>query len=328
MNRERIAGVRVLVVALVLAIAVAVILDLAGVKNWPAKVGAALAAAAATVLVNGTKEWIASTLKQQADVTAERARHILMPGDKIPRVRDVADPIALGVRPAAPRPLAARPAPRPGGRGDRVPLYVRRDVDDVLRNALAASGFVLLVGDATVGKTRTAYEAMRAVLPGHLFIAPSDLEGVAAAVAAAADQRECVLWLDDLPLFLGPGGLTRKAIAELTDGPGHHRVILATMRATDESRFTAGGGPGPDERLVRTGQDAVDQADHRIFVERLFTPQELARTRALARRDSRLADAMGTPPPAASASISRLDRRSTSPGRTPGRAVITRAARP
>jgi tetratricopeptide (TPR) repeat protein len=292
MNRERIAGLRVLAVALMLAIAVALILDLAGVKNVPAKVAAAIAAADATVLVNGTKEWIAGTLRQRADVAAERARYILMPGGKIPHVRDVTDPISVGVRPAAPRPQAARPSPRPGpgrGRGDRVPLYVRRDVDEMLRQALAASGFVLLVGDATAGKTRTAYEAMRAVLPGHLFIAPSDLDGVAAAVAAAAGLREAVLWLDDLPLFLGPGGLTRKAIAELMDGPGHHRVILATIRATDESRITAGGA-GPDERLVRTGQDVVDQAGHRIFVERLFTPRELERTRALARRDSRLAD--------------------------------------
>jgi len=297
MNRERIGGVRVLAVALMLAIAVALILDLAGVKNLPAKVAGAIAAAGATLLANGTKEWIAGTLKRRADVAAERARYILMPGGKLPRVRDVADPISVGVRPAAPRPLAARPSPRPGpgrggraGRGDRVPLYVRRDVDEVLRPALTASGFVLLVGDATAGKTRTAYEAMRAVLPGHLFIAPSDADGVAAAVAAAAGLRDCVLWLDDLPLFLGPGGLTRKAIAELLDGPGHHRVILATMRATDESRITAGGGAGPDERLVRTGQDVVDQADHRIFVERLFTEHELGRTRALARRDSRLAD--------------------------------------
>ena len=308
-----------------LAIAVVVILDTAGVKNWPAKAGAAIAAAAATVLVNVTKEWLTDTMKQRTESAAERVRHIFMPGGKLPRVREVADPISIGVRPA-PRSQAKT---GPEGRGDRVPLYVRRDVDDMLRPALATSGFVLLVGDATAGKTRTAYEAMRAVLPEHVFISPSDLKGVAAALAAAAGQRKCVLWLDNLPLFLDSGGLTRKAIAELMDGTGHHRVILATMRATDESRFTAGGGgAGADEQLMRTGQDAVDQADHRVFVERLLTASDWP-GRGSGQAKFRLADAISHAaqrrdrgvPRVRTATLLRL-------AGCPVRAAITRAARP
>ncbi|WUH89379.1 hypothetical protein OG900_03935 [Streptomyces sp. NBC_00433] len=81
------------------------------------------------------------------------------------------DPLALGVHRAR----------RGGDGGAALPPYVRRDVDgrvrDALRTAAAAGGMVLLTGDSTAGKSRTALEAVRAVLPGHLLPAPPRAEG-------------------------------------------------------------------------------------------------------------------------------------------------------
>ncbi|MGH3219112.1 MAG: tetratricopeptide repeat protein [Streptosporangiaceae bacterium] len=268
------------------SIAVAVFLDEAGVKNWRTQAGAAVAAAAVTLLGNFIKEWLADILNTRAKLDEERAKYLVMRNEKLPRIREIADPISIGVHPAPPRLSADHPME---GRDDRVPVYVQRDVDSELRAVLSRSGFIVLVGDATAGKTRTAFEAMQAVLPDYLFIAPSEMEGMPVAVQEAAATRKCVLWLDELQDFLGPDGLTRKAIAELMQGTGHHRVILATMRATEESHLATGDRKAGES--LRLSQSVVDQA-HRIFVERLFNAAERARVQELAGQDSRLADAI------------------------------------
>lgn len=297
MNRSMRTVARALVIVCVLCVIVIAILDAAGVKGWRVQLGAAVATAVLAAAGNVAQNSLSNALKKRGELAEERARSLFMPRGRLPRVREIAHPVAVGVRPASPRPPAERP---PEARGDRVPVYVARDIDAPLRQALADAGFVLLVGEATAGKTRTAFEAVRAELPDHLFISPSVLDDVAAAVAAAAAERDCVLWLDNLPLFIGPGGLTRKSIAELMDGTDHHRVIMATMRATDESRLTVGGamaaGAAEDRgHEMRVSQGVVDQADHRFFLERLLTAAELGRAADLAARDSRLAGAIRNP---------------------------------
>jgi tetratricopeptide (TPR) repeat protein len=131
-----------------------------------------------------------------------------------------------------------------------------------------------------------------------VFIAPSSADGVAAGVALARDRDNCVLWLDDLQLFLSPsGGITRKDIAEILGGTRHGQVVLATMSAVDESRLSggepgAGAGGEADGQFIRIGQNVLDQVRHRFFVERLFSVEEQTRARKLASSDPRLADAV------------------------------------
>jgi transcriptional regulator with XRE-family HTH domain len=81
-----------------------------------------------------------------------------------------ADPRRLGVHAAI---------SVPGGPDDVPPLYVPRDLDageSGIRAKVAAAaargGFVLLVGGSSVGKTRTAVEAVKAVLPDWWLVHP------------------------------------------------------------------------------------------------------------------------------------------------------------
>ena len=68
---------------------------------------------------------------------------------------------------------------------DSLPLYVWRDDDgnpDGVRATVDAmareGGFLMLVGGSSVGKTRTLYEAVRAVVPGWWLVQPSSADEV------------------------------------------------------------------------------------------------------------------------------------------------------
>src|ERR1700722_16314322 len=205
---------------------------------------------------------------------------LVLPNGQMPEVRDITDPVRLGVHMAAP---ATVPAESSGG-GDEfehVPAYVPRDVDARLRECLAAGGFVLLVGDSTAGKTRAAFEAMAATLPKNVLVCPSGREAGSVAVTQAAQTRRCVLWLDDLERFLGSGGLTAAQLGRLIIGAGHHRVILATLRAVEEARL-ADAAADADEgarNALRDTRQVLDQATT-IRMARMFSPEELERARA------------------------------------------------
>ena len=78
MKRGRMAGVRVLAVACLLAGTVALVLELAGVRDWRAQAGAAVAVAVATVLGNLLQEWITGALNRQAKLDEDRTGRIFM----------------------------------------------------------------------------------------------------------------------------------------------------------------------------------------------------------------------------------------------------------
>ncbi len=183
-------------------------------------------------------------------------------------VRD-ADPLELKVHRA-----------RTTADGNAVPAYIPRDVDSSVRTALARvsddGGVILLVGASTAGKTRCAYEAMRAVLPDHLLIVPRHVtelpDAVTEAVRAAKAHTRCVLWLNDMEQFLGLGGLSLQDIRALRRAG---TVLLGTMR----SRILA---DLPSNELVRLAEQ--------FEVPRLWSAPELERAREhlRSRHDGRL----------------------------------------
>ena len=197
-------------------------------------------------------------------------------------VRDISDPVLLGVRPASPV--------SPGAGELTSPPYIGRSRDGALRELLDRSGFVLLVGRSAAGKTRTAYEAVRAVLPDHMLVAPQDRENVGEAIEIAASFPRCVLWLDDLYRLAGPEGLTSADVARLIDDREDcHRVILATITVSDLAKFT----DRRDDANRQVNQAVLTQA-HRIGLDRMFDREELSRARQLA-GDPRIAAALGHP---------------------------------
>ncbi|UGQ13529.1 hypothetical protein LO772_07965 [Yinghuangia sp. ASG 101] len=213
------------------------------------------------------------------------SRNLVVDGrGRLPLVRDCADPIALGVHPAA------------SGHGaiDRVTPFVTRDVSDRLHTAVQSRDFVLLVGESTAGKTRAVYQALTAVLGDHVLVEPHSRADIAAAVeAACTSARPCVIWLDDLERYLGTGGLTRGDIHALVSGGRHRNTIVATIRAEEQARFLFAGNHyadrlGDDAR--RQGAEVIGLA-HRIHLPRRWSTTELTRLREHT-ADPRIAEAL------------------------------------
>ncbi|WP_405484718.1 tetratricopeptide repeat protein [Streptomyces sp. NBC_00009] len=274
-----------------LATAPAVLATFKVTNRWA--VGAAVGGAAVLVAVAGVWQERYKRAAQQRDEQALKIESgcLVLSSGRLPTVAQTTDPLRLGVHPA---PISAvEPAQQPAAAAaERVPVYVPRDIDADLRERLARGGFVLLVGDSTAGKSRAAYEAMRTTLPDHLLIAPQNRAALPAALAQAVSTRRCVLWLSDLEHYLGADGLTRTGIARVLSGNGHHRIILATLRAAEQARLT--GGPTTQDEAGRTAhheaREALEQA-HLLRMQRVFSAAEQQRARAR-EWDPRIADAL------------------------------------
>ncbi|MFF0066539.1 tetratricopeptide repeat protein [Streptomyces sp. NPDC005279] len=272
-------------VATTLSVAAPAVLAAAGVRLWWL-LGSGVVVAA----VGGVFAPAFADSYRRARERSENSGLALARDSVLRKVREITNPAELGVHPsrhADPQGAAAGPADAPGG-SDRVPPYVPRDIHDRLVELLAAGGFLLLVGESTAGKTRAAYEAIRAALADHTLIAPGGRSVLPDAIERAAQLPRCVLWLDNAERFLGSDGLTLTNVARLIGGEGHHRVVLATIRSAEMARYTDSAHP-----------DAADAAEARQVLEqatqlRLRRPltsaeRERAQTRAW---DQRIADAL------------------------------------
>ncbi|MER5358397.1 tetratricopeptide repeat protein [Streptomyces sp. NPDC002785] len=174
------------------------------------------------------------------------------------------------------------------------PPYVVRDAEPELRQAVLASGFVLIVGESTAGKTRLAYEVARSCFPRHAFVRPLARPALAYAVKVTRRRRRAVLWLDDLENYLGADGVTASALTGLLQGRPGRVVVLATMRAQEfrrydtreESRLT-----GSDRDAWRVQREVLHMAVQ-VRLERHWSAAE--QERADAHRDPRVQLALGS----------------------------------
>jgi hypothetical protein len=165
---------RPVALAVMAALAVALPSILAALQiKAPYLLGASVAMAA--VLACFATYWRDSLIelmkKDQGDQMALR-NGCLMIGNQLPAVRNVTDPTFLGVHSARRLPVDGDSSARAGTTDQ--PLYVPRDIDADLREFLATPGFVLIAGDSTAGKTRSAFEAVAAALPDHTLVAIQD----------------------------------------------------------------------------------------------------------------------------------------------------------
>jgi hypothetical protein len=180
------------------------------------------------------------------------------------RVKDIRDPEVLGVSPAATVGSSIsnevrKPTP-----------YVRRAVDDVLDDALASHQFVLLVGDAASGKSRSAYEAMRRCFPERHLLVPTLPASLSVLQNLDVELRDVVIWLDDLDEYLGPDGLTASILDYIltSDLPV---ILLATMRVLQYAKFF-----GPEHHTARLERKVLERA-WVVRLDRRLDDQEQAR---------------------------------------------------
>jgi len=183
----------------------------------------------------------------------------------------------------------------PGVPDEVPPEYVPRDVDAAehgVRARVAAAaergGFVLLVGGSSVGKTRCAAEAARALLPDWWLVHPDGPAEVAALTVTPSPRM--VVWLDELQRYLdGEHGLTGGAVRALLGAPGPV-VIIGTLWPDRYAAYTALPGPGEADPHARE-REVLDLAAV-IRISEEFSAAEQDRARALAARDPRVREAL------------------------------------
>ncbi|MFF9494105.1 tetratricopeptide repeat protein [Streptomyces flaveolus] len=194
-----------------------------------------------------------------------------------PLVSENTDPVKWGVHPA------------PTREDSRHVEYVGRDVDENIVQAIKPGCFLLLVGDSTAGKSRTAFEAAQRLLGDYRVFMPFDGSETAIASELMKHDARLLLWLDDLDVFLAPPAVSVRTIDEIAEKNG---VVLATIRAErynelslreDRSAFNA------ERLLVRNARQIMSRAS-KFFLDRRWSAEEI--DRAQTSSDPRMADAL------------------------------------
>jgi transcriptional regulator with XRE-family HTH domain len=248
---------------------------------------------------------------------------------RLPRVTEC-DPQKLGVHSSiqlAYSGEAYREQPLP-----QLPQYVERDMDEELREAIVDAagngGLVVLVGTSSVGKTRTAYEAIRVELGDWRLWQPNNATELVTAVGHRQLPRGgVVVWLDELHHFLiGADGLTITTARALLN-PDQPTVLIATMWPQWYERLLAlpsaepvSGDPHRHARQILEMARIVRLGD--------FSPSERARAEAMAVSDPRLAIALNDPdfgPTQVLAGAPQLVERWEYPTNPYARAIMTAA---
>ncbi len=199
---------------------------------------------------------------------------------------------AVRVRRARPRLLGVHASIQVERQVTDLPVYVPRDLDADLRAmievAAAEGGFVLLLGGSSVGKTRTLFEAVRAILPEWWLLYPADTAAIRA--FAAAPTPRTVVWLDELQQYLkSSDGLSAGIVRDLiTAGT----VLVATMWPREYTARIAGPVSGKsdifanDRSLLRLAQV--------VEVPESFSRAERHRGATVAAADGRIRVALDT----------------------------------
>ncbi|MFD4549414.1 tetratricopeptide repeat protein [Streptomyces sp. NPDC058466] len=274
----------------------------AGELPWPKWLVAGLVAAAGvlvavwTPLVKARTDAMAArtALTAEREAQAEGALNRLPSvKGKVPLVQDVSNRALLGIHEAIPLPADSAVD---CGLSAELPTYVPRDIDADLRTTLEAhsktGGFILLVGPAASGKTRCAYEAIRAVLPHWRLFMPGDAATVTELVTGGADLKQGVLWVNDAQDFLtGPDRLKASTLRRLLADTARPVILIGTIWPTtyDQLRTPAGSTnseSGEGEDLNGDAREVLELA--RRFSLGAWSDQEWERAEQLIAVDPRI----------------------------------------
>lgn len=182
------------------------------------------------------------------------------------------------------------------GRGEEQEIpYVPRDADHELREAvrdwMRDGGLLLLVGDSTAGKTRSAAQVIRTFLPNSRILIPEpedDLRELPDLMSNMADP--VIVWLDDLERYFSATSVSVNLLANLK---GSKALLLATVRDhiydmyadAPRNHSSDGFGQGVDRLHLQAGARVLNAAQLVRF-GRLWSDDELAR--AASTGDTRL----------------------------------------
>jgi tetratricopeptide (TPR) repeat protein len=119
--------------------------------------------------------------------------------------------------------------------------YVARTVDAQLDQALREHSLVLVVGASKAGKSRTAFEAVRRVLPDAALLVPKAENGVLRELFGPTSpvkvgRGPVVVWLDDLDRFLHADGLDGALLNRLAEQQPRV-VVVGTIVALRRQRL-------------------------------------------------------------------------------------------
>lgn len=220
----------------------------------------------------------------------EVADWILGTRSELARVEEVTDRALLGIHAAISLPLDAD-----ASLSSDLPTYIPRDTDVELRAAVTAAsrtgGFVLLVGTAASGKSRSAYEAIKSLLPQWRMLMPATVADLTELVVSGVALGRTVIWLDELANFLGPGRLTARLMRRLRVDASEPVLIIGSMWPTSYAGLHA----RPDPHTVDMAPDArqvLDLVTHRIWLSGSLSTTEHDRARSIAAVDPRIAEAL------------------------------------
>ncbi|MFI5898342.1 hypothetical protein ACIA5D_50535 [Actinoplanes sp. NPDC051513] len=201
-------------------------------------------------------------------------------------------PGAMRVRDADPRRLGVHASIQVNPGVDDLPVYVPRDLDAELRTAITAAaargGFVLVKGSSSVGKTRSLFETVRAVLPDWWLLQTANAAAVKALAEAPAPRT--VVWLDELQGYLShPGGITAGAVRLLLEAGS---VVVGTLWPSEYAVRAALRTPGQPDPFAED-RELLGLA-RIVDVPEAFSPAERRRAEELAPADARIRSALDT----------------------------------
>ncbi len=280
-TRRRVVSGLILVAVVLTGIAAAALAKLSHPPVWAGALIAGVAFAAGLILDPFKKiaaDWIERPGQQYTALLAHTRMHNR--AGRLQRVRECTDALALGVHPAARADDASSDT-------ERLPLYVRRDVQAKLARLFSIGGMVIIEGASTAGKSRMAYQCMREYAGERWLIVPAGPSALQEIAKAAVPLKNAVVWLDDVEHYFAGGGLDAAVLDGICPPGSADVLVLATLRAEARNELTAVGLGSSTVRAI----EEVLRRVHIISLDRALTESEKVRAEEL-RTDLRIAAAL------------------------------------